>query len=135
MLERASIGLGRHRETSITMHGPDVEVVLLDHRPFPLGAVEIVTPTTYIAEHPDGRVVLWPGDQRRPVPSGQRYYQRYAIRPDLSDLLACNPTTPFDLTKCNSGSARMQISRKVPREPSTFRPVDRALTEFGGELQ
>ena len=136
LLEGGSIEPGRHRKESVTVRGAHGHVVLRDHRQFALGAVEIEgggAPTTYIGEQLDGRVFFWPGDQRRPIATGRRHYEKYCnveplvvIRVSLGDLLACNPSTPFEVTRCNSGSARKQYGHKVLRGPSIFQTLDRA---------
>ncbi len=136
LLRSCSLQPGEKRIGSVSLRGAHGEVVLRDHRPFALGAVDFEAgwgAKDYIAEHLDGRVFFWPGFEDRPIARGRKHFGRYSkieklavLRITTRDLIQHNESVPMEVTKCNSGSARMQKGQKVRRGPSTFQRLDAA---------
>ena len=77
-----------------------------------------------LVEDLNGRVFFWPGTERRPIPDGQRHFERYAdesiavLMVDTTALFAANGGATF--CRYNSGSPRWSGGRPSPRGPGTF---------------
>lgn len=126
---------GVRREESVvvkTAHGP---VVVRDNRPLAAGAIAFEpgwTLARYIQEQLDARVFFWPGTADGPSSRGKAHFDRYkesgvaVLRVALGRLLQCNSIPTFEVTRFNTGSARMQRGEPVVRGPSCFHPLARA---------
>jgi hypothetical protein len=80
-----------------------------------------------LLSHLNGRVFFWPGSAKgRPIPYGERHFQRYAdespiiLRLATTDLLSLNPHVPPEFCRYNSGSPRCTQGLPSPRGPETF---------------
>src|SRR5690606_6350460 len=72
------------------------------------------------------RVFFWPGGVGGPVNYGASHFSRYAeerpvvLRLKLRSLIASNPGLRPEFSRYNSGAARQNRGRRIPRGPHTF---------------
>jgi Family of unknown function (DUF7002) len=79
-----------------------------------------------LVEYVNRRIFFWPGGPGGPIDYGSNHFSRYAdeqpivLRVRLRSLLAANPGGQPQFSKYNSGAARQNQGRRIPRGPKTF---------------
>jgi hypothetical protein len=74
----------------------------------------------------NNRVFFWPGTEAGPIPSGLRYYERYAsekpaiVRVATAAIISANPARTPEFCRYNSGSPRSSNGVRSPRTAKTF---------------
>lgn len=116
--EHTSVDVGVHR------------VLVRDQRPIAPGAIAFDDgwDLARFVEHLNGFAFFWPGARERPIKYGRNHFARYeaegeelvVLRVATQDLFDANADRPPSFSRCNSGSARMQGGKRVPRGGTTF---------------
>src|ERR1700704_582135 len=122
----AATGLRRDKRVRLSL--PFGTVQAQDQSPLSEGNIDLRGGWTLrrLIEELDSRVFFWPGDQKGPMPYGQRHFEQYRAEALLLRL----PFLPLyesadpkpDFCRFNSGSPRCVGGRKSPRGPDTFVP-------------
>jgi hypothetical protein len=79
-----------------------------------------------LVEYVNRRVFFWPGGLGGPIGYGAKHFGRYAaerpvvLRVRLRSLLAANPGAKPEYSRYNSGAARQNQGKRIPRGPNTF---------------
>jgi hypothetical protein len=79
-----------------------------------------------LVEYVNRRIFFWPGGPAGPIDYGSNHFNRYAeeqpvvLRLRLRSLLAANPGRQPQFSKYNSGAARQNQGKRIPRGPKTF---------------
>jgi hypothetical protein len=79
-----------------------------------------------LVEYVNRRSFFWPGGPGGPIDYGSSHFSRYAdeqltvLRMRLRSLLAANPGRQAQFSKYNSGAARQNQGKRIPRGPKTF---------------
>ena len=87
-----------------------------------------------LVEYVNRRVFFWPGGLGGPINYGANHFSRYAeerpvvLRMRLRSLVAANPGLQPQFSRYNSGAARQNQGKRIPRGPRTFIDAGR----FGG---
>jgi hypothetical protein len=125
--------LRRRREKSVAIKAGVHEVVIRDQRPLAVGAIEFDAGWDLgrLVELLNGLAFFWPGAEHGPIPYGRNHLERYVaekeplaiLRISTRALVQANaPKAPM-FSRCNSGAARMNAGRKLPRGGKTFLPA------------
>jgi hypothetical protein len=123
-----------HRPVSVCIE-IDGEVVHLRDQA-PLRASNVVLSDTWtfgdVVEMLNNRVFFWPGSDTRPIPSGQRHFERYAnesiaiLRVPTDLLFNSNPLPVPEFCKWNSGAPRWTRGIRPVRGADTFLTADQS---------
>jgi hypothetical protein len=79
-----------------------------------------------LVEYVNRRVFFWPGGAGGPIDYGSNHFERYAVerpvvfRVKLRSLLTANPGAQPQFSRYNSGAARQNQGKRIPRGPNTF---------------
>jgi hypothetical protein len=131
LAKRPSTGAHRdRRKRGVTLKLDGWEVIVRDQRPLVAGAIEFEAgwDLARLIEHLNAFTFFWPGTLSGPIRSGCSHFDRYSaageslavLRAPARALFQANaPRLPL-VSRCNSGSARMNAGRKVPRGSKTF---------------
>ncbi len=121
----------------MSLHLDNREIIVQDQRPLAAGAIEFEPGWDLhrFVEHLNGFAFFWPGMATGPIRYGCNHFSALRRHGDLvvlriptQSILASNGGRAPLFSRCNSGAARMNAGRKVPRGGRTFA---RALA-FGG---
>lgn len=122
VLRREPVSLRLHQDIiTIKDHGPLIEANIA----FEQGC-NLARYIALLNEY----VFFWPGDECNTIGSGVRHRAHYGgnrsamIRIQFASLQAANMGVAPHFTRCNSGSARIQLGRRVPRGALTFQDLD-----------
>jgi hypothetical protein len=79
-----------------------------------------------LVEYVNRRVFFWPGSLSGPIEYGSNHFARYAaerpivFRVKLQSLLGANPGLMPQFSRYNTGAARQNQGKPIPRGPQTF---------------
>jgi hypothetical protein len=124
----------RERDLALTIDG--YSIVIRDQKPLVAANIEFEAGwgLAELVECINGRVFFWPGGLGGPIEYGATHFERYAserpvvLRIKLRSLLAENPGLQPQFSRYNSGAARQNQGKRIPRGPNTFTAAGR----FGG---
>ena len=115
-------------------------VQIRDHKPLIEANIELMDGCSldeFITEL-NSRVFLWAGTDRGPCSSGRNHISNYQdegevviIKVPTLELLEENGAAQFQLTFCNSGSARQNNGQKARRGKATFHSLNSATRRPG----
>lgn len=117
----------RDRTVEVRTDGGTVQV--RDHKPLIQANLELIDGYLFddFIRELNSRVFLWAGTAAGPCRSGKNHIGKYAsegavfiLRVPMRSLLELNGFENFEITFCNSGSARQIQGKKVKRGRSTF---------------
>jgi hypothetical protein len=133
--------LRERRRESVAVAIDGREVSIRDQKPLHVGAIafEQDWDLARFVELLNGFAFFWPGDETEPIPYGRSHFQRYesdgealaVLRVPTAALFAANRARRVLFSRCNSGSARVQGGKGVPRGESTFCAAE-AFAETAG---
>lgn len=122
--------LRQRRDKSVPLDIGQHRVVVRDQRPIAEGAIDFEAgwDLARLVEHLNGFAFFWPGTTRGPIDYGRNHFERYkaegedlvVLRVRTEALIDMNTERPPFFSRCNSGSARMQNGKGVPRGSMTF---------------
>jgi hypothetical protein len=116
----------REKDVALTLDGHSI--IIRDQKPLIPANIEFTAGWGLpdLVEYINKRVFFWPGDFGGPIHYGASHFQRYAderpvvLRIRLRSLLVANPGLKPELSRYNSGAARQNQGKRIPRGPNTF---------------
>jgi hypothetical protein len=103
--------------------------VLRDNRSLRLGSIQFQGGWSLsdLLIELNSRVFFWAGTENGPIKTGRLHFRKYELEgavfmlrvPTIS-FVAANDGSQLWVTRCNSGSARHQKGKPIPRGPTTF---------------
>ncbi len=125
--------LRQRRVEGVSMPTPSGSVLLRDQRPLIAANIAFEGGWTVgdLVEFLNRHVFFWPGSTDGPISYGRSHFHRYAderlvvLRIRLRSLIGVNPFIQPVFSAYNSGAARQNAGRPIPRGPRTFVPCRR----------
>jgi hypothetical protein len=125
------------RETDVALLVDGYSIAIRDQTPLITANIEFEAGwgLAELVEYVNRRVFFWPGGLGGPIDYGASHFNRYAgerpvvLRMKLRSLLAANPGLQPQFSRYNSGAARQNQGKRIPRGPKTFTTAGR----FGGK--
>lgn len=122
--------LRQRRGKSVYLDIGGHSVAVRDQRPIAAGSIDF-EPGWDLGrwvERLNGFAFFWPGTPRGPIDYGRNHFERYradgedlvVLRVRTDALVDVNAERPPFFSRCNSGSARMQNGKRLPRGAATF---------------
>jgi hypothetical protein len=119
--------LRRRRDKDHTLQLDGDPVVIRDQKPLNPANIDFAAGWGLpdLVEYVNRRIFFWPGDAQGFISSGSNHFNRYAnehpviFRVRLRSLLTANPGVQPQFSAYNSGAARQNQGKRIPRGPNT----------------